>query len=327
MPKFDTERLAKKRHELTARTAAACNISLPESETLLRIGRQQSLRVNTLKLSIAEAITELQQLGWTGDRFEWCPEGFSITSRLDAVKSSRLVTEGSVYIQNAASWLPVLALDPRPGDTVLDMCAAPGGKTSHIAACTNNQAKLTANDNSRPRIARTKANLQRLGVANVEYVLFDATKLSHKLTDVLFDKILLDAPCSGEGMMRLDVDKDFESWSVAHVKRLQQLQKKLIVQAWKLLKPGGTLVYSTCTMAPEENEAVVDYLLKHNDDAQIMPVLQAELLNNRVSSVRQWNGKQYDGRLQDAVRLYPSPEVEAFFLCKIQKLDTATYSV
>lgn len=302
---------------LAERTSRALSVSVADSEQLLSIGRQQSIRINSLKAH-THIVEELLSLGWSGRQFSWFSDGYTIETGLEAVRDSQLVASGQVYIQNAASWLPVLALDPRPGQHILDVCAAPGGKTSHIAAMANNQATITANDNSRPRLAKIKANLSRLGVESVSYTLFDATQIARKLEGQQFDKILLDAPCSGEGMMNFTRDKDLETWSVAHIKRLQQLQKRIITQAWQLLKPGGTLVYSTCTMAPEENEAVVDYLLRSQEDARIEP-LDIDV-KNRVPSVTEWNDKQYNPDVARCVRLIPSNEVEAFFVAKLQKL-------
>lgn len=246
------------------------------------------------------------------------PDGYRIaTSQLTAVRDSQLVAEGKLFIQNAASWLPVLVLDPQPGETILDVCAAPGGKASHIAAITNNKAVLTVNDNSRARLAKMQANFKRLGVEPAETTLFDATQLARKLEGRQFDKILLDAPCSGEGMMRYDHDKDLATWSVAHIKRLQQLQKRLITQAWQLLGPGGMLVYSTCTMAPEENEAVVDYLVRTRPDARIESITLQ--LPNRIPPISAWNGKSFNPAVQQCMRLCPSPYIEAFFVCAFRK--------
>ncbi len=301
------------------RTAAWLGVSEETARHLLSVGRQQSLRVNPLVGDPDATVARLRDLGWAGAPVSWCTYGYTIERGLQEVKTSDMASDGSIYIQNAASWLPVLALDIQENDSVLDICAAPGGKTSHIAAIGNNQVPITANDNSRARLGKLRSNLARLGVENVEYTLFDATQLTKKLESAQYDKILLDAPCSGEGMMTLDKDKDFETWSVAHIKRLQQLQKRILVQAWHLLKPGGTLVYSTCTMAPEENEAVVDYLLRHNGDAEVQ--LFKTDLKNKVSAVHEWNGKKFDERLRFATRLIPSPEVEAFFVCKLVKVD------
>ena len=317
MPRSPELKIAQKKQQWVDRTAQILHVSDETIGHLLNTKRQQSIRINTLKGSTSNIVSELKDLGWSGESFKWYNHGLTIDDGLESVLSSDLAVDGSIYIQNAASWLPVIVLDPKRDETVLDVCAAPGGKTSHIAAMTQNQANITANDNSRPRLARTKANLARLNVTNVDFTLYDASQLARKFDGQMFDKILLDAPCSGEGMMTLGNDKDFASWSVAHIKRLQQLQRRMIAQAWQLLRPGGTLVYSTCTMAPEENEAVIDYLLRHNED--IEPQIIKLDLQNRVPPVLEWNTKKYDPRLQFAMRLIPSKELEAFFVCKLVK--------
>lgn len=320
MAKTKVDKYDSKKQQLIERTAAALNIETSEAEALLTIGRNQSIRVNTLTSSMENLNDMFTQSDVQLEAFPWIDHGYFIQTGVSVVKKSEASTLGAIYVQNAASWLPVLALNPQPGDAILDMCAAPGGKTSHIAQLSGNAASITANDNSRPRLHKLQANLARMGAENVEFLLHDATKLSYKLGTEQFDKILLDAPCSGEGMMTLDSRKDFESWSVAHIKRLQQLQKKLIVQAWQLLKPGGTLVYSTCTMAPEENEAVLDYLLRHNDDIEMIPLDSFKAaLDNNVTPVSSWNGKQYDSRVNHSMRLQPSQQVEAFFVVALQK--------
>lgn len=319
------DKIVQKKQQWVERTAAVLHVSEETTRHLLSVPRQQSIRINTLKASEKEVLRQLKGLGWSGTPVEWSEGCYTVSEGLQAIRDSDLITDGSLYIQNAASWLPVIALDPQPNEHILDVCAAPGGKTSHLAALSDNQAVVTANDNSRPRLAKFRSNLSRLGVENVEYTLFDATQLAKKMEDRLFDKILLDAPCSGEGMMTLDNDKDFASWSVAHIKRLQQLQKRILVQAWSLLKPGGVLVYSTCTMAPEENEAVIDYLLRHNDDVEVRQI--AINLPNQIAPLKDWNSKTFDERLKFAVRLIPSPEIEAFFVCKLHKVDNAIYRV
>lgn len=312
-----------KRAVLAERTARALGVSLDDAVSLLQTHRQQSVRLNTLIEDRGSMLAGDRQYKTLLEPTKWIEEGFYITaSDYDDIKESSAVVDGGLYIQNAASWLPVIALDPQPGETVLDMCAAPGGKTSHIAQRTQNQAIITANDNSRPRLMKLQRNMERLGAKNVTYTLHDAANLAYRLKGATFSKILLDAPCSGEGMMNYNSKKDFESWSVAHIKRLQKLQKKLIVQAWHLLEPGGTLVYSTCTMAPEENEAVIDYLLRHNTNAVIEPFTIHEL-NNKIPAVMSWNDKRFDARISSTLRLAPSQHVEAFFVAKITKQSSA----
>lgn len=275
---------------------------------LLHTPRTQSLRVNPLRGGIAPKDEAA---------INWCVNGYTLTR--GQADYAEAVAAGQVYIQNAASWLPVLALDPHPGERILDMCAAPGGKSSHIQAITDNQAELVCNDNSRPRLMKLQANLRRLGVA-AEYLLADATKLSRRDDLGQFDKILLDAPCSGEGLMTLrpEDDKLFDSWSVAHIRRLSNLQKKLITEAWRLLRPGGTLVYSTCTMAPEENETVVAYLLRRQPDAALMAMNLPEL-PNRAPAVQQWNNRDFSHDMSACLRLTPGELTEAFFVAKLQR--------
>jgi len=319
MPLTD-EKLALKRQQLIDRTSLALEVDSNTAIELLSMGRTQSVRINTILGDRDETLDQLRQEGILVTPIEWVDEGMSIVEGQKILRDSELNASGKVYIQNAASWLPVLALDPQPGETILDMCAAPGGKTSHIAQRADNKASITANDNSRPRLHKLQSNLSRLGVQNVTYTLHDATRLARQFEPESCDKILLDAPCSGEGMMTLESKKDFESWSVAHIKRLQQLQKKLLVQAWQLLRPGGVLVYSTCTMAPEENEAVVDYLLRHNEDVIVEDTawLAGKLINT-TKPVQEWNGKKYDPRIKSALRLIPSTQVEAFFVIVLRK--------
>jgi tRNA (cytosine49-C5)-methyltransferase len=318
MTKKHVDKTPIKRQAWISRTMEVFGISETEAIRLLSTPRQQSIRINPLRGDAKATLKELKDLGWKGESVAWCPNGYTIASDKQLVRDSAAVTEGRAFIQNAASWLPVILLDPKPTEAILDVCAAPGGKTSHIAAIAANSAHIWANDNSRARLAKLQANLERLD-ANVEnYTLYDATMLAKKLSNEQFDKILLDAPCSGEGMMSLENPKDFSSWSVAQVKRLQQLQKRIITQAWQLLKPGGTLIYSTCTMAPEEDESVVDYLLRSNDDAEIVPIELS--LPNRVDTVKEWNGKMFSPAIQGAMRLKPSLEIEAFFVCKFQKI-------
>jgi len=305
-----------KKQLLVERTARALSVAQDEAERLLSITREQSVRVNSLLLPSDDkaAIKE------TYRTFAWYSDGLHVDGeQLEVLKNSSLVSEGKLYIQNAASWIPVLALDPKATEQILDMCAAPGGKTSHIAQLSRNQAHIIANDNSKPRLHKLESNLARMGASSVECTLFDATQLSRHFPEESFDKILLDAPCSGEGMMTLTEDKLFDSWSVAHIKRLQQLQKRLIVQAWRLLKPGGTLVYSTCTIAPDENEAVVDYLLRHNENATIVEPELFDRFTNRSKCVLNWNDRSYAAEVSGTLRLAPSNAIEAFYVAVIKK--------
>ena len=295
----------KKRSLWVSRTIEVTGYDEATVMQLLNTPRTQSVRFNPLKSS--KTPVELKPIDWCENGYE-LPKGY--------VPDEKAVANGELYIQNAASWLPVLALDPQSHDAILDVCAAPGGKSSHIQAVTGNQSKLTCNDNSKPRLIKLQANMERLG-AEASYTLCDATRLSRKFEPETFDRILLDAPCSGEGLMTLDNMKLFDSWSVAHIRRLSDLQKKILSESWQLLKPSGTLVYSTCTMAPEENEAVIDYFLRKNPDARL-EMLDFPL-ENRISALSSWNDKPFTNDLSNCLRLVPGKLAEAFFVAKLIK--------
>lgn len=276
------------------------------SEETFNGSPQLSIRVNTLKGEQTYP-----------NPIPWAPDCYWFHGDKKELTHSDAFTGGDIYLQNAASFIPPLVLDPQPGETVLDVCAAPGGKASHIAALAHNQAELWVNDNSRPRQAKMRANFARLGVVPHESTLYNISRLAKELPHEYFDKIMLDAPCSGEGMLNINSRKEFTYWSVAQIKRLSSLQKQAISAAWELLKPGGRLAYSTCTMAPEENEVVVDYLLRRHEDATLEPIaLKPE---NTIPTLTSWNGKRFTHDLSHCLRLAPSQEIEAFFVASISK--------
>jgi len=309
---------AKKQMLLIERTAHIFNVSQAEAQNLLSQSLRPFVRINPLADNPKKTLKAMEALGWKGMLSKWCAYGYSIEQGFEALRDSDLVIKGVIYLQNEASWTPVIGLNPQPGETVLDMCAAPGGKTSHIAALMQNKGKLIANDNSRPRLLKLQQNLARLHV-KADYSLHDATRLSKSFPEASFDKILLDAPCSGEGLVNLTLPKTLDTWSVAHIRRLSSLQKQLITEAWKLLKPGGRLVYSTCTMAPEENEVVVNHLLKRNEDAHIVPLeMQYDVVHSGITS---WNDRDFHPTITHALRLLPARGREAFFVCLLQKAE------
>ncbi|HET6747239.1 MAG TPA: RsmB/NOP family class I SAM-dependent RNA methyltransferase [Candidatus Saccharimonadales bacterium] len=305
----------KKLSQLLERSSLVMNSSLEKTREQLGSTLIQSVRINPLVDDPEMTLRSMYQLGWRGQKVSWCNYGYSIDEGFEQLRDSSLVANGAIYIQNESSWLPVVLLDALAGNSVLDICAAPGGKTSHIAATMHNSGRLVANDNSRPRLAKLAANLKRLGV-EAELTLYDATRLSHNFNEP-FDKILLDAPCSGEGLIDIRKRKTLDTWSIAHIRRLSQLQKKLIFQGWKLLKPGGRLVYSTCTMAPEEDEGVVNWLLKRQPDAHVIePIFRTA---RSMSGIPAWNGTTYAKSLERAIRIFPGEGREAFFVCVLEK--------
>lgn len=316
-PKSIESKRSDKRAQMLARVGGLPGVNINELTARLSGKLQQSVRINPLKDEPAETLIAMRDLGWRGEPVGWCENAFTINEGYEQLRDSELANQGHIYIQNSSSWLPVVALSPKPGDRVLDVCAAPGGKTSHAAALMRGEGSITANDNSRPRLIRLQRNLERLG-ASARYTLRDATQLVRHFEGQEFDCILVDAPCSGEGLMNLDDAKSLDTWSVAHIKRLSQLQKRIISQAWQLLAPGGTLVYSTCTTAPEENELVVDWLLRRAPDAQLADItIDNPLLSPGITS---WQGRAFSAELSKTHRILPnSAGQELFFVAKLTK--------
>ncbi len=228
--------------------------------------------------------------------------------------------DGRLYIQGLSSMAAVWTLDPQPGEEILDLAAAPGGKTSYIAACMQGQGRLAAVEPVKARFHRLKANLQRLGAGHVHTYLKDGAVVG-KLTPERFDRVLLDAPCSSEAQFsRLDPES-WAHWSPKKVKDSARLQARLIRSAWAALKPGGRLVYSTCSLSPEENEHTVQGLLAEQPDASVeviaLPTRPDTLPT--LPGLPYWQGQALDPRLALSLRILPSDRTDAFYVCCLHK--------
>ncbi len=225
---------------------------------------------------------------------------------------------GYYYIQEIASMLPVLVLNPKPHERVLDLCASPGSKTTQIAARMENTGLLIANEVKFGRIKILAANTERCGVMNVIMTRKDGIALCKRFKDenFLFDKILLDAPCSGEGTIR-STPRTLEMWNINTIKLLSNLQKSLIDSALEILKPNGELVYSTCTHAPEEDEEIADFALKNFK----VKIEKIELPLKTSPGITKWEEKEYLEDVKYSCRVYPNlADTEGFFIVKLKKL-------
>jgi NOL1/NOP2/sun family putative RNA methylase len=212
------------------------------------------------------------------------------------------------FIFDPVSLVPCLALAPQNHESILDMCAAPGTKTFILSFMTSNEATIVANDISFQRTKRLKFNVEKFGLS------VNTMNVSGRKIEGSFDRILLDAPCSGEGMVNKK-EKLFEHWSEKAVRFLARKQKKLITHAFDLLKPGGTLVYSTCTFEPEENEGVVDYLLRKGGAVE-----EIRLDIKHEKGLTSWEGRDFDKSLSKCLRIYPfHNQTGGFFAAKIEK--------
>jgi NOL1/NOP2/sun family putative RNA methylase len=311
-----------KRDQFLKRVERIYDVSPGEAEDLVSLEHASCLRINRLSGKPPERILEeIRASGIEIEPVPWCEDAYYLRSAKRDVSESALFQEGHVYIQNASSLIPPLVLDPHPGDAILDICAAPGGKAAHIASIVENQCDLWVNDAIKPRAEKMRGILDTFHVQYGHLTGYPGQYLT-KYIDQSFDRILLDAQCSGEGMLNLQHPRALRFWSPQRITKFSHLQKKMLVAAFKLLKPGGELVYSTCTLAPEENEETVNHLLKHYPDATVEPI---ELdIPNAIPGLTSWDQKSYDPRLEQALRVVPSEAMEAFFVCRIAKAGDAS---
>ncbi len=279
---------------------------------------RRSIRVNTLKISVADFLIRTREKGWKLTPVPWCDTGFWIerdSQETTPLGNTAEHMAGLFYIQEASSMMPVSALLMAQEDklnTVLDVAAAPGSKTTQIAAAMDNNGALVANEYSASRIKGLYSNIQRCGVRNVALTNFDGRVFGGWLPEQ-FDAILLDAPCSGEGTIRKDPDA-MNNWSRESVLDIAETQKDLIESAFHALKPGGVLVYSTCTLNLEENQQVCHHLKKQFGDKVTFEPLN-QLFQDADKAITE------EGFLHIYPQIFDS---EGFFVARLRKHASAT---
>lgn len=268
------------------------------------------LRINRLKIEPGPLVNMFEKQGIALTRaIEW-DDSFCLASGLKSPGNLLEYYLGYIHPQALTSCLVQWALSPRPDSFLLDMCAAPGGKTAHLAQWMHNSGLIVANELYPTRHIPLVHTLIRLGVLNTVVTAYQAQEFPMKER---FDYILADVPCSGEGRFRMRAEEDKYRGSKGRFK-LPDLQKKIVLRGFDLLKDGGEMLYSTCTYNPEENEGVVDHLLK-NREAKVLPI-QWDL--HCEPGLSEWNKETYDGQLQRAVRLYPHRiDSVGFFMARI----------
>ena len=262
--------------------------------------RPVTLRVNNLKTSLEKAKEKLDEAQIEYETISWYEKALIIKNvREEKIRKLEIYENGEIYLQSLSSMLPPIILEPKAGENILDMTAAPGGKTTEIAALTENKAYITACEKNKIRAERLKFNLQKPGVKSANIMVEDARKLSDYFS---FDKILLDAPCSGSGTENI-FDKNF---SKELVERSVKFQEELLSKALKILKPGGEMVYSTCSILKQENEKVLERVLSKGN-AQIEPITvqDIEVLPSKIAGT---------------ITVCPTENYEGFFVAKIKKL-------
>lgn len=259
---------------------------LAQIEAVFSHTRPTTLRANTIKSSAKEIAEELTRAGIEFEKVDWYGDAFALRERRD-LRELDIYKDGKIYLQSLSSMMPPLELDPHPGEDILDMCAAPGGKTTQLAALGGRGCNITAVEMHAPRAERLRYNLAKQGASNVVVMQTDARRLDEFFR---FDKILLDAPCSGSGTLNLENEKQMKGFTQALIDKCCKQQAALLKKALELLKPGGTLIYSTCSILKCENENQIEKAL------------------SKASP---------DFELKSMKTIYPDELYEGFFIAKI----------
>jgi 16S rRNA (cytosine1407-C5)-methyltransferase len=283
----------------------------------------KSLRCNTLKISPENLKKRLEEKGWKiSQPWKDYPEVMIVESEIlpGELGNSLEHLLGYYYIQEIASMLPIIALNPKPEEFFLDLCASPGSKTTQTASFMKSKGTIIANEVNMQRVKILASNLERCGVANVIITRKEGEKLCEELKqkEIYFDKILVDAPCSGEGTLR-STPKTYLMWNIKTIKGLPRIQKRLCESAFEVLKKGGEMIYSTCTHAPEENEGVVDFMLERFEGS--IEIQKCSLPVETREGITNWEGKEYNKKIIKCCRIYPQDnDTEGFFLAKFKKI-------
>lgn len=268
--------------------------------------RYATLRANTIKTEANNVAKELQKAGIKFDKVNWSDNAFIIKNATESdIRNLSIYKSGEIYMQSLSSMIPAIILSPNAGENILDMTAAPGGKTTQIAALSNNQCFITACEKNKIRLDRLKYNLEKQGATSTNVMNIDARKLDDFFS---FDKVLLDAPCSGSGTLNTN-DENLEKYFTKElIQRSEKTQSELLQKAINVLKPGNEMVYSTCSILQEENEENIQKYIKKGL-VEIVPI----------------NLKQYEEipklptKIEGTMCICPDELYEGFFVAKLRK--------
>ena len=279
-----------------------------------------TFRVNTLKISADELQEKLENKGFIVSRLNWYREAFVFRDSQKKLTETDLYKEGYLYLQGLSSMIPPLLLNPEKNDKILDITAAPGSKTTQMAAMMGNSGEIVANDLSQIRLLRLQANLKIQGVTSVSVKHADARSFWREYQES-FDKSLADVPCSLEGTFYLHEPKSLGNWSLRKIEELSNRSRWILRSAISSTRAGGRIVYSTCTLAPEENEEVIDWILTKEkgkievEDARIPGLVTSPALTS-------WEGKEYDRQVSKTFRILPSELMEGFYVAVLKKIKS-----
>lgn len=271
---------------------------------------KDTLRINTLKIDEKEAISRLKEHKVKLTKIPYTDNGYFYDSKFSLASTTEYLN-GYIYIQESASQLPAKVLDPKPGEIILDMCASPGSKTTQIAAMMNNKGTIIAVDNDSRRLLSLRNNLERCGVENTMLYKKDARFIMDFKME--FDKVLLDAPCSGNYVVE---EKFFQTKNIPGIMERARMQKELLRAAVKVLKKDGILVYSTCSLEPEEDEMNIDWLLTK------YPAMKLEDTGLEIGEpgLIKVFGKKLNSEIKKTCRFWPEKTgTEGFYIAKLRK--------
>ncbi|MFW9927165.1 MAG: RsmB/NOP family class I SAM-dependent RNA methyltransferase [Candidatus Thorarchaeota archaeon] len=274
---------------------------------------RSSIRINTLKTTNEDVLGRLQEKSVIIDEIPWLENGFFAEFRGSSPGAMLEHMLGFYYVQGVPSMTAVKVLDPQPGETILDLAAAPGGKTTHIGQLMQNKGMIIAIEQDRLRMTSLKSNIIRCGVTNSLVLRGDARKLDYLGFEP--DRILLDAPCSGEGLLPLDPTRK-TSKTMADIRYCATREDEMLEAAVNVLSDGGTIVYSTCSIAPEENEYIIDDILKRYPEMEIVEIP----IDFGVPGYSEPYGVKLNDSLIETRRFLPHLHgTEGFFICKMVK--------
>lgn len=275
--------------------------------------RYTTLRVNNLKCNINDLKKTLEELNIEYETVEFYDDALLIkNAREKDLMNLSLYKNGEIYLQSLSSMLPALILAPNKGEKVLDLTAAPGSKTTQMAAMMNNEGYILANEIDKIRCDRLRHNVELQGTNIVEISNKDGMSIGNEYQEK-FDKVLLDTPCSGEGRFLIFDSKTYNSWSNELVHNLSKLQKELLKSAYKALKKGGVMVYSTCTLNKEENEKIINWAIQNFE----LEILDIDL---KFKESTKASNKGVNKDIEKAIKILPSKRMEGFFVCKLRKI-------